>query len=282
MRISLSNEERASGSLSDRNLSRVIESIEELGYVIIEQATDLEHMDVLRARMDEDSAKLLAAEKWGGAGRAAGHLQQGPPPFDPFLFADVVVNPFAVQVSKEMLGDSLYCGFYNGNTNTPGSTTQPLHGDGIHLWGEQRSPHPVTQLIVNLFPQDTSAENGATQIWPGSHLDMREVTDEVEADRASFSPPIQAETKKGDILIRDSRLWHRGVPNPSEENRHMVAVVYNIGWMVKRRTLFFGSGSEGMFEEAGVDPNAEFVDPPFEYLFQMACRKLDPDPLRGV
>ncbi len=62
----------------------------------------------------------------------------------------------------------------------------------------------------------------------------------------------------------------------------MVAVVYNIGWMVKRRTLFFGSGSEGMFEEAGVDPNAEFVDPPFEYLFQMACRKLDPDPLRGV
>ncbi len=62
----------------------------------------------------------------------------------------------------------------------------------------------------------------------------------------------------------------------------MVATVFNIGWMVKRRTLFFGKGAEGMFETADVDANAEFVKPPFEYLFEMACRKLNPDPFRGV
>jgi len=280
MNISLTSDERASSELAEDSLANAVEAIREDGYVVIEQVVDHAFLNVLKTRMDEDSAKLIAAEKWGGAGRLRGHLQQGPPPFEPFMSTDVVANPYAIQIAKEMLGAGFYCCFYNGNTNTPDSGVQPLHADGVHLWGEQDQPHPITQLIVNIFPQDTSDQNGATQIWPGSHLDMRPVTDETEADRRSFSPPIQATMQKGDILVRDSRLWHRGVPNPSDQNRHMVAVVYNIGWMVRRRKLFFAKGSEEMFE--AVDSNAEFVDPPFEYLFEMACKKLENDPMRGV
>jgi len=37
-----------------------------------------------------------------------------------------------------------------------------------------------------------------------------------------------------------------------------------------------------MFEAGGVDANAEFIDPEFEYLFAMACKKLENDPMRGV
>lgn len=280
--ISLTPIERDSDTLAEDNLADAVTAIRKDGFVVIEQVVDHAHLDVLKERMDADSEKMIAAAKWGGAGRLRGHLQQGPPPYDPFLFPDVVVNPFAVQISREMLGDGFYCSFYNGNTNTPGSEVQPLHADGVHLWGEQKVSHPAAQLIVNVTPQDASEENGATQIWPGSHLDMRPVNDETEADRRSFAPAIQAATRKGDILIRDSRLWHRGVSNPSDQNRHMIATVFNIGWMVRRRTLFFGRGGEGMFEAAGVDANAEFADPPFEYLFEMACRKLKPDPMRGV
>lgn len=282
MSIALTTSERESRRLGEATLASVVEAIKQDGYVVLEQVVAHDHLDVLKERMDADSEELLGAEKWGGAGRQKGHLQQGPPPFAPFLFDDILVNPFAIQISREMLGEGFYCSFYNGNTNTPGSTTQPLHGDGIHLWGEQASPHPTTQLIVNVWPQDASAENGATQIWPGSHLDMRDVTETTEADRRSFAPPIQASTKKGDLLIRDARLWHRGVPNPSEEKRQMIAVVYNIKWMAKKRTLFFGKEAEAMFEAAAVKAEAEYMDPPFEYLFEMACRKIVPEPMRGV
>ena len=282
MQISLTSEERENAELSWDTLAKAVQAIKEDGYVVIEQVVNHDHLDVLKERMDEDSERLLAAEKWGGAGRQKGHLQQGPPPFAPYLFADVVVNPYAIQVTREMLGEGFYCCFYNGNTNTPGSTTQPLHGDGIHLWGEQPEPHPATQLIVNIWPQDSSAKNGATEIWPGSHLDTRPVTDETEADRRSFAPPIQASTRKGDLLIRDSRLWHRGVPNPSDEKRQMIAVVYNIKWMTNKRTLFFGKRAEAMFEEASVVADAEYLEPPFEYLFEMACRKVEPAPMPGV
>lgn len=282
MNIVPTDKERKSGQFGDAARDAAIQAIEEDGYVVIEQVVDHAHLDVLKERMDADSEKLLAAEKWGGAGRQQGHLQQGPPPFAPFLFEDILVNPFAVQMCREMLGDGFYCAFYNGNTNTPGSATQPLHGDGIHLWGEQDAPHPVTQLIVNIWPQDASEANGATQIWPGSHLDMRPPTAETEADRRSFAPPIQPAVKKGDLLIRDSRLWHRGVPNPSDEKRQMIAVVYNIAWLAQKRTLLFDKSAEAMFKAADVDACAEFVDPPFEYLFEMACKKVQPEPMRGV
>ena len=282
MNIALTPSERSANELSKDNLAHAIEAIQKDGYVIIEQVVDHAILDALKTRMDEDSAKLISADKWGGAGRVQGHLQQGPPPFDPFLSSDILVNPYAIQISQQMLGKGFYCCFYNGNTNTPGSTTQPLHADGVHLWGEQDPPHPVTQLIVNIFPQDTSDQNGSTQIWPGSHLDTRPVTEETEADRQSFAPPIQATLQKGDILIRDSRLWHRGVPNPSDHNRHMIAVVYNVGWLVRRRTLFFDQSAEAIFNANGVDGNAQFTDPPFEYLFEMACQKLENDPMRGV
>ncbi len=209
MNISLTSTEQSSGELAKDNLANAIEAIRKDGYVIIEQVVDHAILDALKTRMDEDSAKLIEAQKWGGAGRVHGH-------------------------SQKMLGAGFCCGFYNGNTNKPNSTFQPLHADGVHLWGEQDQPHPVTQLIINIFPQDTSDKNGSTQIWPGSHLDMRPVTDETEADRRSFSPPIQPTLQKGDILIRDSRLWHRGVPNPSDHNRHMIAVVSCLKWRAER------------------------------------------------
>ena len=155
MNISLTSTEQSSGELAKDNLANAIEAIRKDGYVIIEQVVDHAILDALKTRMDEDSAKLIEAQKWGGAGRIHGHLQQGPPPFAPFLSPDILVNPYAVQISQKMLGAGFCCGFYNGNTNTPNSTFQPLHADGVHLWGEQDQPHPVTQLIINLasFPR---------------------------------------------------------------------------------------------------------------------------------
>ena len=51
--------------------------------------------------MDADSQILIKAKKWGGAGMLKGHLQQGPPPFAPYIFSDIVANPYVIQVTKE-------------------------------------------------------------------------------------------------------------------------------------------------------------------------------------
>lgn len=270
MEIRVTPAERAREQLSDAHLAQAVQAVRAEGYVILSDVIDHDHLDKLRERMDADSQTLIAAEKWGGAGRVPGHLQQGPPPFAPYVFRDIVANPFAIQVTHAILGDGLYNRFYNGNANCPGSGTQPLHADAPHLWPNMQVAHPTSSLVVNISPVDTTEENGATEIWPGTHLiplNGQQVTPEMEAARREQVPPVRACAKKGGLVIRDMRMWHRGVPNHSDEVRHMVAMVHNIKWLQHPGPLLFSSNCADAFPESLLDHNVAFTDKPLEYLF---------------
>ncbi|MDA1192598.1 MAG: phytanoyl-CoA dioxygenase family protein, partial [Candidatus Poribacteria bacterium] len=226
-------------------------------------------LDILRERMTEDSVKLIANQKWGGAGHITGHLQQGAPPIPPFVFREIVSNPFAIQVSKGVLSNSVFNSFYNGNTNTPGSKKQPLHRDKYHLWDDLGVAHPATSLVINISPLDTTVENGAVELWPRSHLDVttgRRISEEDEEKRRAVDPPIRGCAKKGSLLIRDMRVWHRGVPNESDEIRHMIALVHNIGFLRRGKPLVYAKGCEDALADSGIDQHAVFTDEPFDYL----------------
>lgn len=270
MEITVQPKELAAGELSEAHVKQAVEAIRVDGYVILENIINHEHLDILRERMDADSQILIKAAKWGGAGQLKGHLQQGPPPFAPYIFRDIVANPYVVQVTKALLGPGIYNNFYNGNTNCPGSTTQPLHRDADHLWPDQEIAHPTAEVVVNISPQDTIEENGSVELWPGSHLDVsgRRIDAEHEEARRKIVPPVRGNAKKGSALIRDMRLWHRGVPNPSDEPRHMIAMIHRIHWIRSKRRLKYRLGCEAAFENSDLDPNAEFVDRELDdYLF---------------
>ena len=275
MEITVQPKELAAGKLSDAHVEQAVEAIRVDGYVVLENVISHEYLDILRERMDADSQILINAEKWGGAGRLKGHLQQGPPPYAPYIFKDIVANPYVVQVTKELLGPGLYNNFYNGNTNCPGSTTQPLHRDGAHLWPDEKVAHPTTEVVVNISPQDTTEENGSVELWPGSHLEVsgKHIEPEEEEARRKICPPIRGNAKKGSALIRDMRLWHRGVPNPSDKPRHMIALIYRVNWLKSNRQLKYKTGCEAAFENSDLDHNAEFIDfaeakiDDYDYLF---------------
>src|SRR5579871_1507190 len=152
MTITIAPKELAAGEISRAHLDQAIQALRGEGYVVLENVVSPAHLDVLREKMDEDSRKLIAAKKWGGAGRLPGHLQQGPPPFAPYVFPDIVANPFVIQVTRALLGEGVYNSFYNGNTNCPGSGTQPLHRDGSHLWPGLEVAHPAASVVVNISP----------------------------------------------------------------------------------------------------------------------------------
>ncbi|MEM7030301.1 MAG: phytanoyl-CoA dioxygenase family protein [Chloroflexota bacterium] len=269
MDIVITPKEQAQEVLSPANLSQAIKAIQTDGYVVLTNAIAHDHLDVLYERMTVDSKMLLTTETWGGAGRTKGHLQQGPPPFAPYVFPDIVANPFATQVTRTMLGDGVYNRLYNGNTNCPGSKTQPLHRDGASLWPDTPFIHPPTSLIINIALMDVNEKNGATELWPGTHLiamSGSHVDSNTEARRREQVPPVQATTQKGSLLIRDHRLWHRGVPNYSNTIRHMIALMHNTHWLQRPCHLLFNQGCEDAFPDNGLDHNAVFTDRPLQYL----------------
>ena len=263
--------------ISPFDTQRAAEAIALDGCVILEGAVPPEPLAALRRRMDRDTHDLLRfCETIGGNPREVGHLQQGPPPFADYVFADVAMNPAANAVAHALFGERPRLTFYNGNTNCPGSERQHLHLDGSHSTEPGETIAPTMSIVVNIPPGPADDSNGAVEIWPGSHrvavYGSHEVPTSMEEERRRVCGPVNPHTKPGDVLIRDALLWHRGVPNPSDRPRHMIALMLSKPADESRHRLRFGKGCERAMEGHDADPNAEYVDGPIDYLFNPSRR----------
>lgn len=123
---------------------------------------------------------------------------------------------------------------------------QPVHKDNDYV-----HPEFPYYFIANIPLIDFSIANGATEFWLGSHattshLDQvkatekdREaypfardgqpippVTQDAIAARQAIRPPVQPICRRGDVMIRDLRVWHAGMPNNSDEHRIMLGLGY--------------------------------------------------------
>lgn len=259
-------EEHAQQRLSPESLKTALTAIEIDGFVVLEDVVDLGHIELIRDRMLQDVQLLInrpdAPFNWN-----RGNVQQDPPPFPPYIFADVMSNEFAIQIAREILGSGLYNAFYSGNTAMPSDQRQPVHADTGQLWPNLKHPTPPYSLVVNLPMVDMGPENGSTEIWPGTHVDPSvvmtngeiKVTPEVFEARRQVAPPIQPRVKAGSILIRDIRLWHAGMPNHTQNPRPMVAMIYTVGWLPSGKPKFH-KDAEAILKHPVLEHRMEYVD----------------------
>ena len=252
--------------------TEAVEAIRKEGFVVIDNAISAEPLSLLRTRMDRDTEELLAyCKSIGGNPRDIGHLQQGPPLSRDFMFEEVAMNRFVIDICTELFDKEPHLTFYNGNTNCPDSATQHLHMDGAH---RTQHPDPVEHtfsVVVNIPPGPMNKTNGAIELWPGSHMirpwkKNRGISAEQQEQRRQVVPPIQPCTQVGDVLIRDVRLWHRGVPNPSDRPRHMIALIFSNNAKPFIHQLSFEKGCEEILEGHPADANAQYVDDVSDYL----------------
>lgn len=272
--IDVSDAERAAGQLSAEGVATAVEALRVDGFVVLEDVVDPAHLDALHERMLADLAELQARPdapyNWN-----AGNLQQDPPPFPPYLFADVLVNPFVISVTSAVLGPAVKNVMYGGNTALPSDQRQPVHADVGHLWpiGTLETPHPAAQLVVNVLTVDVSPENGATEIWPGTHRelgvgsgdDIKIPPDVLEARRA-IEPPFQPTFRRGSMLIRDIRLWHAGMPNRTSEPRPMLAMIHTTPWLDTGTPLLFPRETETFFAHPVLSQAARWTDQPIDHI----------------
>lgn len=269
MRIQVTAAERKSGALSASHKAEAIAAVEEDGFVILGGVVDVDVLDALKPKLDEDTAELLRRGEWGGAGRVPGHLQQSMPRSANHIYRDIVVNPFIIDVTSVIIGKGVHNHFYNGNTNMPGSKQQPLHRDMGHLWPGY--VHPTTSIVINVCPVDVTEENGATEIWPGTHRvvddpDVSGIPEHVEEARREEHPPARAITTKGDAVLRDIRLWHRGMPNNGIEGRHMIGMVHSAWFYQGNVEIPVNADAAHFFDHDVLTTPVRIVDDDYDYL----------------
>ncbi len=254
------------------HLQAAVKAVRQDGLVVLNNVVAEEHLDLLHARMVED-LELLQSRPDAPFNWNTGNIQQDPPPFPPFLFRDVLVNDVVVAVTQAILGKGVKNAYYSGNTALNSTERQPVHVDTGQLWANLAVAHPAFGLVVNVPTVDMTAENGSTEIWPGTHLDTTiSVHDELELPagkverRRAEAPPIQPTVRRGAALIRDLRLWHAGMPNRTTTPRPMIAMIHYARWMDTGTPLRFPAGTEPIFADSPLRTCARFVDEPIDYI----------------
>jgi hypothetical protein len=266
VRIQVSQQEYDDHKLDDATLKAAVEAFDIDGYVVLGGVVDQAVLDAMKPKLDEDTAELLRRGKWGGAGQLPGHLQQSMSRSKEHIYSDVVTNPLVIQVTEEILGEGVHNHFYNGNTNLPGSQKQPLHRDTGHLYPDLI--HPTTSIVINMSPIDVDENNGATEIWPGTHKipGGTRVGEAEEEARRAVVPPVRAVSQKGDAVLRDIRMWHRGVPNNGTEHRHMIGMVHSKWFYLRGTTIPVTEGALHSFDDEVLRTKVELVPDDYDYL----------------
>lgn len=259
--------ERQAGAFTADRAAQAVRAVLDDGIVILEDVVDLGHVASLRDKMLDDLARFLARPdapyNW-----TKGNVQQDPPRQAEFLFRDILVNDFAIQVTKKILGKGMVNSFYSGNTALPSDERQPVHADIGHLWPGQEHVHPPYGIVVNVPLVDMGPENGSTEIWPGTHKDpsvvfqdgLIEAGEEALARWRDVSPPVQPVVRAGSIVVRDIRMWHAGMPNRTPTPRPMVAMIHYVSWWPQGEKIKFPQGTERLLEHPDLTTWAEFVD----------------------
>lgn len=270
--VSIAPAERQDPAPSPEQLAAALRALREDGFVVLEGAAEREHLARLRERMLEDLDTILARPD-APYNFNRGNVQQDPPPLPQFLYRDVLLNELVISVTHALLGDGLQNSYYSGNTALPDGSPQPVHPDLGQLWPDLEQATPPFGFVINVPVVDVSPANGSTELWPGTHRDATvflsknhlRVPEKTLERRRALVPPVQPTIPCGGVLIRDLRLWHRGMPNRTATPRPMIAMIHWISWW-RPEPVTFPKGTEPFFDHPVLRTNARFVEGPIDYL----------------
>ena len=177
------------------------------GYLIFRDVVPKAELSELKARIfDEFEASKASGRLFSGGGQISGHLNCFPGEGSRFALAALEergVTEVIRQIYEKPMPLRVSCNF-----NLPRSVAQHYHMDGVFT---------EDFMIANVAVVDTDLVNGAIDVLPGTHKRFFEFWRYALERRYRLTTRLPL--KQGDVLVRTSRLWHRGMPNRSETAR---------------------------------------------------------------
>ncbi|GAB7333961.1 hypothetical protein MBLNU13_g06068t1 [Cladosporium sp. NU13] len=271
--ISLPDSARESGVLSPELMAEALTFLHRDGIIILANAIDTDHIDDLQAILGPEAEQVAQdPDHHFNFGRETRIMDQAPPLEPELMYKNIWANSAAISILKNVMGPELVCHYANGNTALQATGRQPVHSD-IH------TAHPLFPFAyaINIPLCDVSAENGSTEIWPGSHRDSNIDQHDGEGsgeghltikhflieERRKRCPPIQPVSRKGSLIIRDIRLWHAGMPNRTPTPRIMLSFVVQPKWFQAPSKVLLPEKARGVVDawqkEIGLEYAAQWV-----------------------
>jgi hypothetical protein len=207
-----------SRSLSAEELARAQAHYAEHGYAIFPGVVSKEKLSELHASLQAEFDRVKGDGKlFAGGGNLTGHLNCFPGEESRFVH-DTLVEKGIIEAIRTIFPQATRQPYVGLNFNMPNSVAQHYHAD-----------RPFTQefIICNIAVVDTVIANGAIDVLPGSHKQFYPFWKFVMERLPRRTTRLAM--KQGDVLIRSSNLWHRGMPNLTAAPRPMMALTWEDG-----------------------------------------------------
>lgn len=224
--------------LASRNFAEARRAFDRDGYLVFPRILPEERIAALRRALAPHLERdVRGRNEFEGpnTNRVYAMLAKSP------VFAELVIHPLALAFVEADLGpDCLLSACLAINLN-PGAAAQPWHHDDSHYgW-----PRPRPSLGVSAFwtLDDTTEENGATEVIPRSHLWGGEPVEgsvapehfgpagtDSSLDRGARGDAVKAVMPAGSLMLAKGTLWHRGGANRSSAPRLIITPQYCPGW----------------------------------------------------
>ena len=204
-------------------------ALDEAGYAIVERVADPALMD----RLDAEFAPHLDAVQLGHTEFAGYRTKR----INNLLAKSRAAQELALHPLVLALCDRVllpYCLRYHLHVTAlielqPGERAQVLHRDGSIY--PVRLPSIPTTLATFWACNDFTAENGGTNLVPGSHRWPHDREPRPEEVVSTVMP-------RGSVLFYTSNLIHGGGANRATVTRRGMALHYNLGWLRQEENLF--------------------------------------------
>jgi hypothetical protein len=186
------------------------------GYVKIPNVVSKSRLATLTEELRSEFARAKASGSlFSGGGMISGHLNCFPGAQSRFVY-DELEQYGVFDLVRKLSPSAVRMPNIGCNLNLPNSSAQNPHVDGYAA---------SSFLIVNVAPIDTDIENGAMEATPGTHLREYKYWQYALSGKRAIRVGMSA----GDVIIRTSALWHRGMPNRSNAIRPMLAFTWENG-----------------------------------------------------
>lgn len=201
--------------LTDMTADEFCEAMDRDGFVVFRDVVPRDQLARLHDELCAEYERITASEDmFEGGGLLSGHLNCFPGERARFVYDELRARGIVdlIRSYRPELADSPRATL---NFNLPGSVAQHYHMDDAFL---------KEFLICNIAVVDTEIENGAIDVLPGTNREYTPYWRFVTERKARLS--TQLSMRAGDAVVRSSILWHRGMPNRTDEPRPMMAVTF--------------------------------------------------------
>jgi ectoine hydroxylase-related dioxygenase (phytanoyl-CoA dioxygenase family) len=236
-----------------REVTEDLRSFERDGFVVLENAVDADVLECIRSEMSpwlgDDAYRGRNDFEGNLSNRVYALLAKAP------AIATLVEHPWVIAMLDELLLPHFLLSANLAINLLPGETAQQFHIDDDFY----RVPRPRPAISVSAIwaIDDFTADNGATEVIPGSHRWGDEVP-QVDHDVVKVVMPA------GSIVVFAGTLWHRGGANNSDRPRLAITPQYCEPWARQQEQQILSVGPKAaQYSERIQSMLGYSIHPPF-------------------